>query len=294
MPKSRSTKTGQLESMKIEPKATQDSQIASNRNATSAASTQADRLLPDSKAKPTAVAERATEAHQLDEEITIPTVSGVASIAVSPDGRHLVGSMIGKPPVIQIWNVHTGERVQRIESNSQDDPTPSQLQFTPDGKQLLYVNGRTVHRMTFGEQQGSLQQEFPAGPSLVVFPKSDLALALFHVQAVHRTKKREVPQRARVWNWRTNEVLYDEAFPIQKNAALWAPAVSRDERYLSMAWGNNYTIRYDISADNRQFTLGRRFAMEKFSRIRGPLIYSPEFETGGLQRQVESLYGNFL
>ena len=76
--------------------------------------------------------------------------------------------------------------------------------------------------------------------------------------------------------WRSNEVLFDEVFPIQNKSALWVPSVSPDERFLTLAWGNNYVYRYDLDADNGRFKLGRRFSMEKFSRIRGELNYSPD------------------
>ena len=201
-----SARTANWKAYRLIPTTTEQPQASISQNGRSSAAAAADDEMPRTcqseipVRRAAAVAGPEQDELQPGEKITIPTIGGVASIAVSPDGRHLVGSMLGKPPVIQVWDTSTGERIQRIASSSLEDPTPTQLQFTPDGKHLLYAKGRTVCRMTFGEQDKNPQQEFPADPTLIVFRKSELALALFHVQDTHRLQLGEVPQRIRVWN----------------------------------------------------------------------------------------------
>ncbi|KAH7103268.1 WD40-repeat-containing domain protein [Auriculariales sp. MPI-PUGE-AT-0066] len=58
--------------------------------------------------------------------------AGVASVAISPDGRHVAAGSLDS--IVRIWDVATGSLVERLMGHS--DSVYS-LSFTPDGKGLL-------------------------------------------------------------------------------------------------------------------------------------------------------------
>ncbi len=209
------------------------------------------------------------------EVITIKTVDGTASMAISPSAQLVASTGDGTPRRISIWDTHTGQRVSRYADPCFQDSTHNRLAYSPDGKWLLCSSGPSFSVVSAEDGKEISRLEFPARPAVVVFPRRTLALALFHESEVHRTKRGGVAQRIRIWNWRTNETLYEENFPFENGAPNSFPAVSPDERYLTLAREHHH-VRYRLSVDGDHVSIDSPLAMETTSRVRGPLVFSAD------------------
>ena len=208
--------------------------------------------------------------------ITIHSVSSIASMAVSPDGRLFATATAGDPGSIEIRAVETGRVGNRIVRPQQDGFFPRQLAYSPDGKSIAYSSNLKCIAAHPETGQILSEQQFPAWPRFVLFPRSTLAMALFHQSQVHRKNRDEVPQQLRIWNWKTNRILYDEVMPIVKGSPLAIPSVAPDESFITFGWGNNYFVRYDLIVNGDHAVLGKRSMFEQTSRVRGPLQFSPD------------------
>ncbi len=228
--------------------------------------------------------ESRAETHRVDQQpiadqdgrITIHSVSSIASMAVSPDGRSFATATAGDPGSIEIRSTDTGRVGHRIARPQQDGFFPRQLAYSPDGQSIVYSSSLKCIAADAGTGRVQSEQEFPAWPMLVLFPRSTLAMALFHHEQVHRTKRGEVPQQLRIWNWKTNRVLCDQTMPVLKGSPLGIPSVAPDESFITFGWGNNYYVRYDLIANEDHVALGKRSMFEQTSRVRGPLVFSPD------------------
>jgi WD40 repeat protein len=209
------------------------------------------------------------------DSITIHTTSGASSMAASPDGRYFATASQGVPGSITLRETESGALVKQITRPGEPDFAPDQLAYSPDGKWILYSSGFTCRMVNVDTGRERAEQTFSARPSIVLFPRSSLAMALFHEREVHRTKRDEVPQRLRFWNWETNEVLLEKVLPIVQQIPLWAPAISPDGRFATFAWGH-YFVRYGLSRSAEAVSLGTRNTFEKAIRVRSPLVFSAD------------------
>jgi WD40 repeat protein len=125
-----------------------------------------------------------------------------------------------------------------------------------------------------GEER--FEQSFPSYPGLVLFPRSPLVMVYFHERQAHRTERDETPQRLQIWNWRRSELLCDVPLPIQQGSPLRIPSIAPDESFMTFGWGNNYYVRYELTVDSDSASIGSRTQFEKTSRVRGPLIFTPD------------------
>ncbi len=210
-----------------------------------------------------------------DGKTTITTTGGITSLAASPDGRRFAGASVGVPAYISIWDVESGTLVKRITKPVEQGFAPSQLAYSPDGMWILYASEMTCGMVHVETGEERFPQEFPAAPSLVLFPRSTLVLALFHEDDVHRRERDDVPQRLRIWNWRTSQLLCDQLLPIDLNTPLTVPAISPDESFVTFGWGH-YFVRYELSIADENASLGRRSVFERGSRYRGPLSFTAD------------------
>lgn len=206
-------------------------------------------------------------------KVTIYTTGGTRSLAASPDGSHVANSSHGIPANVCVWNTANGELVRQIIMPELKENAPDQLAYSPDGKWIFFASGDTCQRVNSLGDQVELCQQFSSPPSLVIFPRTTLALALYQEQDVHRKQRNTVAQRLRIWNWQDQQVLYDNVIPIELNTILGHPAVSPDEQLMTFSWGH-YQVRYDLKATGSEVNIGRRSVFEKLTRLRGPLVFA--------------------
>ncbi|MCA9140866.1 MAG: protein kinase, partial [Planctomycetales bacterium] len=100
-------------------------------------------------------------------------------IAVSPDGRNFAISGKALPGKFAVWSLETGERITQFEDTDHPDIEITNLSYSPDGQSLLYCSGNQVRVVSSagGIRQASF--DFPAPPTLVVFPQRTWAMALY-------------------------------------------------------------------------------------------------------------------
>lgn len=93
------------------------------------------------------------------------SIGGIRSLAFSPDKTKLAVGGMGKvgnidhldgPSRIEVFDINSGERIQMME-DSKNKGLVEQMQWSPDGKQLLSVGGNhkgfiSVHEVETGEQ----------------------------------------------------------------------------------------------------------------------------------------------
>ena len=240
-----------------------------NLNALASSSTQGNSSLsvrPVQETKPRA-------GTRLSAPITIRTSGGTAAMAVSNDGRHVATASVGNPTRVSTWDTHTGEQVSIFRNPVGETLTPRRLAYSPDGKWLLVSAGSSFAVMSPKDGRVRSTMEFPATPSIVVFPRRTLALALFHEREVHRTQRGGVPQRLRIWDWQTDQVLHDAILPFDNSTPHGHPSVSPDERFLTFGREHHH-VRYQLTVDGKNVTIGSPLVMETTSRVRGPLVFA--------------------
>ncbi|MEZ6127352.1 MAG: serine/threonine-protein kinase [Planctomycetaceae bacterium] len=207
-----------------------------------------------------------------DRVVEFSVAGGTTALAVSPDGRSIAIVNGVAPWRIFIREVRTGLSVSEFHLPGNADETVQHLSYTVDGDSLLCCVG--AHWSVIDVKDGSerLEVEFPAPPEVAVFPKRTLALALYHEREEHRTKRYQVPQRLRIWNWQNGEILYDEVFPFERSPHNF-PAISPDEKFVTYS-REHYHERCSLTIDDGSVSIGKPEAMEQTSRVRGPLVYS--------------------
>lgn len=204
--------------------------------------------------------------------MAVQTGGDARQLAVSPNGSDVVTTGADSPGRFTRWNTETGDQLSQFDDPQRPGHPTNDLSYSPDGTSLLYCTGNEVRVVssTDGAQQATF--DFPAPPTLVVFPKRTLALATYYEREAHRTELKDVPQRLRIWDWKTKKVLHDDPTPCQ---LVRFPAISPDERYVTVDQQHNH-IRYTLEIDGDDAVLNTPTDFEQTSRVRGPLVFSPD------------------
>lgn len=204
--------------------------------------------------------------------ITITTGGDASQLAVSPDGRRVVATGVDSPGRFTIWDTESGDQLAQFDDFDRPGLPTKHVVFSPDGRSLIYSTGDLVRVVSASDGKAQSTFEFPAAARLVVFPVRTWALATYFERNVGRKQKSETPQRLRIWDWKTGQVLTDIPSP---ESLVYHPAVSPDERFVTLAQ-EHYHIRYtlDVAADEVNLNTPTRF--ESTSRVRGPLVFAPK------------------
>ncbi|WP_182865310.1 family 16 glycoside hydrolase [Rhodopirellula sp. JC639] len=204
--------------------------------------------------------------------ITIRTGGDARQLAISPDGQRFAVTGVDSPGRFTIHETQTGRQITQFDDPERPGLDTSQLSYSPDGKSLLYCTGNQVHVISATDGAAEANYEFPAPAKLVVFPKRTWALALYRIDSVHRKERSGVPQRLRIWDWKSGEIFYDELAPDQNHNF---PAISPDERFVTFGSEHNH-VRRTLAIDGKQISLTTPTQFENTSRIRGRLVFSPD------------------
>ncbi|APZ95828.1 family 16 glycoside hydrolase [Fuerstiella marisgermanici] len=205
--------------------------------------------------------------------MAILTGGDASQLAVSPDGQNVAVTGSDTPGRFTIWNIDTGDQVAQFDDPSRPGHATGGLSYSPDGASLLYQTGNEVRVVSAADGTQQATSEFPEPPTLTVFPKRSWAMALYHQREIHRKERADVPQRLRIWNWKTGQILFDEPSP---QAAARFPAISPDERFVTLATQHHH-IRFTLDVDGEdKVALTTPTQFESTSRVRGPLVFSPD------------------
>ncbi len=205
--------------------------------------------------------------------MAIQTGGDASQLAVSPDGRNVAVTGSDTPGRFTIWSIDTGEQVAQFDDPSRPGHPTGGLSYSPDGASLLYQTGNEVRVVSAADGTQQATSEFPEPPTLTVFPKRSWAMALYHEREIHRKERADVPQRLRIWNWKTGEVLFDEPSP---QPAARFPAISPDEQFVTLATQHHH-IRFTLDVEGEdKVALTTPTQFESTSRVRGPLVFSPD------------------
>lgn len=202
--------------------------------------------------------------------ITIPTQGHASQLAVSPNGNHVVATGADSPGRFTVWDTQNGNQIVQFDDPSRPGLPTSQLSYSPDGSSLLYCTGNNVRVVSVADGAEQATFDFPAPPTLVVFPKRTIALALYYEQQAKRKQRSNVTQRLRIWDWQKQIVLHDDVAP---NQLVSYAAVSPDERFVTLSQEHQH-VRYTVVIDGDAAVLTTPTEFEQTSRVRGPLVFS--------------------
>ncbi|QEG02137.1 Serine/threonine-protein kinase PrkC [Stieleria maiorica] len=204
--------------------------------------------------------------------ITIRTGGDARQLAMSPNGQRFAVTGVDSPGRFTIHDTQSGRQITQFDDPERPGLDTSQLSYSPDGQSLLYCTGNHVTVISATDGSAKASYEFPAPPQLAVFPKRTWALALYRIDSVHRKERAAVPQRLRIWDWKSGETLHDELAPDQNHNF---PAISPDERFVTFG-AEHYHVRRTLSVEGKQIALTTPTPFENTTRVRGPLIFSPD------------------
>jgi serine/threonine protein kinase/WD40 repeat protein len=204
--------------------------------------------------------------------ITIRTQGDARQLAMSPGGQSFAVTGNDSPGRFTIYETETGRQIGQFDDPERPGNRTSQTAYSSDGKSLLYCTGNQVRVVSATSGAAEATYDFPAPVQLAVFPRRPWALALYHIRSGHRTELSKIPQRIKIWDWKSGDVLFDDLSPDQK---INFPAISPDERFATFG-SEHFHVRRSLRVDGANVTLHAPTQFENTSRVRGRMIFSPD------------------
>lgn len=209
-------------------------------------------------------------ADSLDRYFTIQNEGGGSQFAVSPDGLKIVTTGSGSPGRFTFWDLQTREPLFQFTDPNHSGMGSRDLAFSPDGTHFLYVINKYVKVLNLQTKSIESQYEFPATPIMTTLQDRNRVAAIHYEREIHQRDRARVPQRLRIWDWKTGDILFDQAMDYSRNIS-----ITPDGKYLIRS-RENYHVRHTINGSDTALTLGREVKFEKTSRTRSQLTFSPD------------------
>ncbi len=205
--------------------------------------------------------------------IKIDAQADMRQMALAPDGRSFVTTGSNTLGVVTIWDVKNGNRLGRIPVN---EGGIGNLTFSTSGDYLLFSTARSVRVVSVSDGTPVQQIEFPTNVTFAPFPKRDWIACLYYEGGFSKEELNSNPPPPRVlsiWDWKSKTKLLEETIKTQGNQSPYWPAISPDEKYLTVGM-RHFHVRYEIILNGDTVTLKNPTSLETTSLVRGPLIFS--------------------
>ena len=206
----------------------------------------------------------------VEDQFTIENEGGGGQFAISPDGLKIVTTGSGSPGRFTVWDARSGDQLLQVTDPDHAGMYTYGHRFSPDGKHLIYVVGKSVKVVNLETKAVEQEVEFPASPKLACFPNRNWAVALYYERPVNRKDRSDVPQRLRIWDWENDRTLYDKVLDSVRTVS-----VSPDGKYVIRSHEHRH-LRHTFAWDGTTLTLGPEVKFEDTSRVRSPLCFSPD------------------
>jgi len=206
--------------------------------------------------------------------VTISANADMRQMTLAPDERSFAATGIDTPGEITIWDAVTGKRLKRFRVS---EGAISNLSYSKDGGFLLFSSGKSVNVVDSASGKLFRKLDCPSFAHIATFPSHNWVACLFFERAASKqeVKSNAVPRRISIWDWQSNTKRFEQTVKAIGNQAAYYPAVSPDERFLTLGMRHNH-VRYDIVIQGESVTLVHPTAMERTSLVRGPLVFSKD------------------